>query len=465
MVKPRPTLFFIITLYLLVSISFGHSQPVENLLSNPGFEADFVDFEGEEPRSVGMGWNPWHVPASNDSPAYARHSPHYQQAAPNTSRIRSGENAQSYFSLYATHQGGIYQQIETAVIDTVYRFSIYAWVWSSTFQDFDDSDGPGDAAVRVGIDPTGGTDGTSSDIIWSPLAIFHYDAYRQYAVIAPAESNRITVFVMSTIGEPVANNYVYLDDAVLEAASETTIILERTPTPETADLAEARPTPSETPTPIVHTVQYGETLSEIAILYDSSVATIREANSLTPAERIFPDQSLIIPVQSVGAAAAESVSTPTATSTATLTPTPTATDTSTPTDTPTPTATSTPTATPTPTAAPIQYAVQFGDTLGSIAERFGTTAGALAQLNGILNPSRIIPGQVLRIPAVSAADSGELEAQAILDSATQTYIVRAGDTLFRVAERFGIDVAELANANSIINDNLIYPGQVLVIPE
>ena len=459
MVKQKRPLFFITALYLLVSVSFGHSQAVENLLSNPGFEADFVDFEGEEPRSVGAGWNPWHAPASSDSPAYANHSPHYQQAAPNTSRIRSGENAQSYFSLYATHQGGVYQQVETAVIDTVYRFSIYAWVWSSTFQDFDDSDGPGDAAVRVGIDPTGGADGTSSDIIWSPLAIFHYDAYRQYSVIAPAESSRITVFVMSTIGEPVANNYIYLDDAVLEAASEATIILESTPTPETADLAEEQPTPSETPTPVLHTVQYGETLSEIAILYESSVATIREANNLTPAERIFPDQSLIIPVQSLDAA--ESEPTPTATSTATLTPT------STPTDTPTPTATPSPTATATstPTAAPIQYTVRAGDTLGSIAERFSTTAVALAQLNGIVNPSRINPGQVLRIPAVSAADGGEAVAQAIPDSATRTYTVRAGDTLFRVAESFGINVAELANANSIPNYNLIYPGQVLVIPE
>lgn len=466
MMKPKPTLFFITALCLWVAISFGHAQTVENLLSNPGFEGDFVDFEGEEPRSIGAGWHPWHLPAGNDSPAYTNHSPNYQQAAPNTSRIRSGENAQSYFSLYATHQGGIYQQVETAAIDTVYRFSIYAWVWSSTFQDLDVSDEPGDVAVSVGIDPTGGADGASSDIIWSPLAVFHYDAYRQYSVIAPAESNRMTVFVMSTIGDPTANNYIYLDDAVLEAASETAVILESTPTPETAPPTET-PIPSATPAPVVHVVQYGETLSEIAGLYDSSVATIRAANDLTPAEPIFPDQNLIIPVQSLDATVTEPAPTSTATltptSTATSTPTPTATATLTPTSTSTPTATSTPT--PTPTATPVLYQVRAGDTLGRIAERFGTTINALAQLNGILNPSRIDPGQILRIPADSAADPSELEAQTLADPAPATYTILRGDTLYRVAERFGITVAELASANGIAEDDLIYPGQILVIPE
>ena len=468
MMKPRPTLLFITALYLWVTISFGHAQAVENLLSNPGFEGGFVDFEGEEPRSVGASWHPWHLPASNDSPAYANHSPNYQQAAPNTSRIRSGENAQSYFSLYATHQGGIYQQIETAAIDTVYRFSVYAWVWSSTFQDLDDSDEPGDVAVSVGIDPTGGIDGASSDIIWSPPAVFHYDAYRQYSVIAPAESNRMTVFVMSTIGEPTANNYIYLDDAALEAASETVIILESTPTPETLPSTET-PTPTVTPTPVVHVVQYGETLSEIAIQYDSSVATIREANDLTPAERIFPDQNLIIPVQSLDAAAPEPTPTLTATSTSTATSTPTPTATATATATLTPTSTSTPTATPTPTptatSTPVLYEVRAGDTLGSIAERFDTTIAALAQLNGVLNPSRIDPGQILQIPTASPADPGELESQTPADPESITYIIRSGDTLYRVAERFGITVAELASANGIAEDDLIYPGQVLVIPE
>ena len=60
-----------------------------------------------------------------------------------------------------------------------------------------------------------------------------------------------------------------------------------------------------------------------------------------------------------------------------------------------------PTARPTagPTIAPTRvYTVRQGDTLGSIAARFGTTVGVLEQLNGISNPRSLRVGQVLRIP-------------------------------------------------------------------
>lgn len=434
----RMTLFFIIALHFAAGLSFGQAQAVENLLVNPGFEEEFVDFEGEEPRSVGAGWMPWHIPASYDSPAYANHSPHYQPTAPEISRIRSGDNAQSYFSLYATHKGGIYQQVETAESGAVYRFSIYARVWSSTFQDFEESEEPGDVALLVGIDPTGGANGSSGDIVWSPVAAFYYDAYRQYSVIAEAQSSAVTVFVMSTIETPVANSYIYLDDAVLEVASATDIVLESTPTMETTPppptvqpseqpTEQPSATPSEVPDGAIHIVQYGETLSGIASQYDSSVEAIREKNDLTPADRIFPDQSLIIPF----ASAAESSEQ----------------------------------AAPTATSAPARYTVQAGETLDSIAERFDTTAAVLAQLNGILNPSRVLPGQALRIPIDSAVGLDGLGASGLPESAVETYTVLVGDTLFELAARLGLDVAELARANGIVNYHLIYPGQVLVIPE
>jgi LysM repeat protein len=82
------------------------------------------------------------------------------------------------------------------------------------------------------------------------------------------------------------------------------------------------------------------------------------------------------------------------------TPSPTVTPTASPTPTPAPTpvpATPAPTAAPTP--APQQtYAVQQGDTLAAIAQRFGTTTTALQQANGIEDPNQIFIGQVLIIP-------------------------------------------------------------------
>ncbi|HXH05818.1 MAG TPA: LysM peptidoglycan-binding domain-containing protein [Vicinamibacterales bacterium] len=60
----------------------------------------------------------------------------------------------------------------------------------------------------------------------------------------------------------------------------------------------------------------------------------------------------------------------------------------------------TPTAavTPRPSASFRTYVVEAGDTLGAIANRFGTTVRAIAELNGIADPSRLQIGQVLRIP-------------------------------------------------------------------
>lgn len=48
---------------------------------------------------------------------------------------------------------------------------------------------------------------------------------------------------------------------------------------------------------------------------------------------------------------------------------------------------------------------------------------------------------------------------------TGTYTVVSGDTLSAIAARFGTTVADLVSANNITNPNLIYPGQVLVIPD
>jgi hypothetical protein len=68
---------------------------------------------------------------------------------------------------------------------------------------------------------------------------------------------------------------------------------------------------------------------------------------------------------------------------------------------PTPSRTPSPTARASPSPAPVgvrTYTVRPGDALGAIAARFGTTTGALAQLNGIANPSLIRVGQVLKLP-------------------------------------------------------------------
>ena len=164
--RKRSAALFIILIIVSLSIALSQDESTSNLLENGDFEGEFVELDGAEPRNVAEGWTPWHVQATDTSPSFANHDPNYDEE---TDRIRLDEegSAQKYFTLFATHHGGIYQEVDSVTSGTTYRFSIYAHVWSSSFEDADLSEDPGAVVVRVGIDPNGGTDGASEDIIWS----------------------------------------------------------------------------------------------------------------------------------------------------------------------------------------------------------------------------------------------------------------------------------------------------------
>jgi LysM repeat protein len=102
------------------------------------------------------------------------------------------------------------------------------------------------------------------------------------------------------------------------------------------------------------------------------------------------------------------------------------------------------------------YSVRRGDTLGGVARRFGTSVDAIAQANNIQNPDRIAAGSQLRIP-------DRFETQQAQGSA-QTHTVRRGDTLSKLAERYGTSVDAIAQANNIQNRDRISVGQQLRIP-
>jgi len=121
-----------------------------------------------------------------------------------------------------------------------------------------------------------------------------------------------------------------------------------------------------------------------------------------------------------------------------------------------------PTATPPSPAVTggCSYVVRRGDTLFSIARRFGTTIGAIAQANGISNPRYIRAGQRLMIPGVYPACAPPPQAV----PGTMVYIVRRGDTLYSIARRYHMTVTAIARANGVANPHRIWVGQRLVIP-
>ena len=98
--------------------------------------------------------------------------------------------------------------------------------------------------------------------------------------------------------------------------------------------------------------------------------------------------------------------------------------------------------------------VVSGDTLRKIADRCGTTVAALRLANGLGWSNLIYPGQVLQLPGAILGTDGDFF----------IYIVARGDTLRSLANRFGTTIDALLAANpNITNRNVIYEGQHLKV--
>jgi LysM repeat protein len=478
------------------------AQP--GVLVNPGFEDPYLPFEGDTTRMVAEGWSAWHVPQREGDEGFRNLKPEYQPAtAESPDRILAGSNAQQYFSFFATHTGGLYQQVQMDE-GTTATFSAFVYVWSTRGNDPDVSEDPGRVQVQVGIDPQGGTDGESERIIWS-LPLEYYDQWQEVSVTVEDVSSLITVFVRTTFDLPQKNT-VYVDEARLmvpqdepptdtPTATATATATTQPPTTQPADTSvpattvaptatattasgDGFPTPTQeegdgsapeepTATPtrpvntdypytVVHRVAANENVGYIAQLYSSSVDAIIAANGLNSEALIFVDQELIIPVSEPmeQATSLPPGIMPTNTPLGII-----------PTNTPVGIV-----PTPMPTATPVvpagqtsAYTVRNGDNLSRLATQFNTTVTTLVQLNGILNPNLIKVGQVLTVPY--SAPPVVVQPTAVpIPQRPGTHVVQAGENLFRISLRYGVSLQALAYANGIYNPNWLYAGQVLIIP-
>lgn len=165
---------------------------------------------------------------------------------------------------------------------------------------------------------------------------------------------------------------------------------------------------------VEYTVQRGDTLSEIASRYGTTVQELADINGITNPNLIYPGQELKVLTNStvVGSETRGTGS--------------------------------------------ITYTVQRGNTLSQIAQAYGVTVNHIVELNNIANPNLIFPGEKLRI-----TESESTTLNPVLQN--NYYTVQRGDTLSGIARRYGVTVRYLANLNGIRNPNLIYPGQLLKV--
>ncbi len=118
------------------------------------------------------------------------------------------------------------------------------------------------------------------------------------------------------------------------------------------------------------------------------------------------------------------------------------------------------------------YVVRPGDTLWTIAARTGVPVEALVRANGLPDPDRIRPGQVLHIPVPPGSGPPPREQAAARSRAAPArgvalvvavHRVRPGDTLLAIARRYRVPVEWVVRANGLWSDRIV-PGQRLAIP-
>jgi membrane-bound lytic murein transglycosylase D len=115
------------------------------------------------------------------------------------------------------------------------------------------------------------------------------------------------------------------------------------------------------------------------------------------------------------------------------------------------------------------HKIKSGDTLLAIAKRYGLRVDDIVTLNKISNPRALRVGADLILPlqkggagSFSVADIGD-DYQRSRRPSAQTYTVRSGDSLWKIAKRFGVTDKELQAWNKLNGKNVLRPGQTLVV--
>jgi membrane-bound lytic murein transglycosylase D len=116
----------------------------------------------------------------------------------------------------------------------------------------------------------------------------------------------------------------------------------------------------------------------------------------------------------------------------------------------------------------IRYKVRSGETLSGIAEKYATSVTRLRSLNAMSRSDILRAGQVIRVPAPAAAVAVEGTGAAPDDGASAgrpaSHLVRRGETLSGIAQKYGVTVAALREANGMTSRSVLKAGARIAIP-
>lgn len=182
-----------------------------------------------------------------------------------------------------------------------------------------------------------------------------------------------------------------------------------------------------------YTVQKGDNLYRLAIQYNTTVDEIVAANGIVNKNLIRVNQELSIPTNTKDSSSSSDSSSDSSSSGSS-------------------------------TSSTGYHQVQSGETLSTIAAKYGVTTNQLATWNKIGNIHFIRTGWVLQVSASGSSSGGSSSGSTSSGTVAENqYVVQAGDNLYRLAIRFGTTVEQLAAWNNISNTRLIYTGDVLTV--
>lgn len=186
---------------------------------------------------------PWHAPDFRDTATDP------QGRGPD--RRVGGDNSQKLSSFSAVYAAGLFQTVSGLTPGTVLRFSVNLEAWSSSDNDPSISSGQASMNLRVGIDPTGGTNPNSADIVWSAEQD-SFDRFSVFSIESTALADHVTVFTYARPVLAVQHNDVYIDAASLielnAALTPTVSSTDTGPTATPTETATAGPTRTPIPT-------------------------------------------------------------------------------------------------------------------------------------------------------------------------------------------------------------------------
>ena len=162
--------------------------------------------------------------------------------------------------------------------------------------------------------------------------------------------------------------------------------------------------------PGIHRVRRNETLSSIAAMYRVSVNDIVKWNNLRSQHLIYAGQDLVVAGEGV------------------------------------------------PESETLVHRVRRGETLSSIAKAYSKSLGEVLIANNMGSSDLIYPDQRIRIPGPASVSPSAAA------GGTLVHVVRPGETVSEIADRYGVSTASVLRENSMDSRARIYPGQEVLVP-